>query len=232
MSHRDRHLGFACKRTTAGEGFVRDDSERVNVCSGGCGVTAGLFRREVLNSSHHLTGCRQRHLVGNTRNTKVGDLDAALGRDEEVAGLDIAVNKPCRMGSLKCGRSLRDHVENAIGIEDSFAFKNGTERFARDEFHDEVGAALFLAVVEDVGDAFVVDEGSMTCFSTEPLKEPGVAKILILEDLNRDRTTDNEVCGFPHLAHSADRYATGQLVSATESESTGRSHLFSTASST
>ena len=106
------------------------------------------------------------------------------------------------------------------------------QRLAGDELHDEVGAAVFLAVVEDVRDALVVDECGVPRLGAEPLEEPGVAEVLVLEDLDRDGATDDEVGGLPHLAHAADRDATGKLVPSPESEAAGGSHLFSTASMT
>ena len=117
-------------------------------------------------------------------------------------------------------------------LQDVLALEDGRERLARDELHHEVGAALLLAVVEDVGDALVVDESGVAGLGAEPLEEARVTQVLVLQDLDRDGTTDDEVGGLPDLSHAADRDARLQLVSSPEGEPCCGSHLFSTASST
>ena len=81
------------------------------------------------------------------------------------------------------------------------------ERLAGNELHDEVGAAVLLAVVEDVGDALVVDERGVAGLGAEALEEAGVAQVLVLEDLDGDGAADDEVGRLPDLAHAADRDA-------------------------
>ena len=118
---------------------------------------------------------------------------------------------------------MREHV---------LALEDGGERLAGHELHDEEGAALLLAVVEDVGDALVVDERGVAGLGAEALEEARVTEVLVFQDLDRDGATDHEVGGLPDLAHAADRDARLQLVSSPEGEPCCGSHLFSTASST
>src|SRR5690606_4496939 len=114
--------------------------------------------RKVLHRSHDLTGRGEWHLVGNARDAEVGDLNAAVWRDEKVSGLDVAVHESGRVGGVKSRRGLSDNIEYAVGREHSFAFENRRKRLAGNQFHDEVGAAVFFAVVEDVRDSLVIDE--------------------------------------------------------------------------
>ena len=72
----------------------------------------------------------------------------------------------------------------------------------------------------------------MPGLGAEPLEEPGVAHVLVFEDLDRDRPSDDVVGCFPDLAHAADRDPRIQLVTAAEGHTLRRSHLFSTASMT
>jgi hypothetical protein len=67
-----------------------------------------------LNGTHDLTGCSQRYLVGNARNTEVGDLDLVVWGDQQVSRLDVAVNQTVLVGSLQCAASLSDDVENCL----------------------------------------------------------------------------------------------------------------------
>src|SRR5690606_16249747 len=104
--------------------------------------------------------------------------------------------------------------------------------FARHKLHDEVGAAFFLAVVIDVGDALVVDEGSVAGLGAETLEKAGVAEVLVFQDFDGDGATDDKIARLPHLAHAANGDAVGELVAPTEREAACGSHLFNTASMT
>ena len=86
----------------------------------------------------------------------------------------------------------------------ALALEDRRERLTGNELHHEVGAAVLLAVVEDVGDALVVDERGVPGLGAEALEEAGVAEVLVLEDLDGDGAPDDEVGGLPHLAHAAD----------------------------
>ena len=63
-------------------------------------------------------------------------------------------------------------------------------------------------------------------------RKPGVAHVLVLEDLDGDGASDDVVGRLPHLAHAADRDPRVQLVAAAEGHTLRRSHLPSTASMT
>src|SRR5690606_20734218 len=175
---------------------------------------------------------RERPLVGDARDAEVGDLDAAVGRDEQVSRLDVAVHKARGMGGLKGGCRLGDNVEHAVGREHALPLEDRRECLARHELHHEVGAAIFLAVVEDIRDALVVDEGGVPCLRAEALEEARVAQVFVLEDLDRDGATDDQVGRLPDLAHAAYGDTARQLVTTTEGEATRGSHLLSTASNT
>src|SRR5690606_18944775 len=118
------------------------------------------------------------------------------------------------------------------GREHVFTLEHGGESFAGNEFHDEEGAAFFFAVVEHVRDALVIDQGSVACLSTETFEEVRIAEVLVLEDLDGDTATDDEVSGVPHFAHATDGYTGFELVAPPEGDPCCGSHLFSTASMT
>jgi hypothetical protein len=135
---------------------------------------------------------------------EVGDLDPAVRRDEQVARLDVAVHQPGGVRGVQRHRGLRDDVEHAVGGQRVLALEDRRQRLAGHELHHEEGGAVLLAVVVDVGDALVVDEGGVPRLRAEPLQEPRVAEVLVLQDLDGDGAADHEIGRFPHLAHAAD----------------------------
>ena len=164
-------------------------------------------------------GLGQRDLVGEAGDAEVRDLDAAVRGDQEVARLDVAVDQALGVGHRKGARRLGDHGQGAVRGEHLLVFDDAAQRLARDQLHDEVGGAFFLAVVKDVGDAHVVEERGVACLGAEPLEEAGIARVLLLEHLDGDDAAKDQVFGFPDFSHAADRNTRGQLESAAEGDS-------------
>ena len=171
-------------------------------------MTARLFRRQVLHGAHHLAGRSERDLVGDASDAEVGDLHTAVGRDQQISRLDIPMYQPSGVGGLQGSSGLGDDIEDAVSREHTLTLENRTQRLTGHELHDEVGTAVFFSVVEDVGDSLVIDKGCMPRLGTETLEEPGVTEVLVLQDLDGDGATDNQVCCLPHLTHAADGDAT------------------------
>ena len=85
-------------------------------------MTAGLFGREILHSTHDLTGGREGDLVCDSRNSKVCDFYSTLGSDEEVSRFDVAVNESRGMRGLQRNRGLSHNVESPIDGKRVFPF--------------------------------------------------------------------------------------------------------------
>ena len=91
---------------------------------GGRRVPARLLGREVLHRAHDLAGRGERHLVGDAGDAEVGDLDPAVGRDQQVARLDVAVHEAGGVRGLQGGRGLGDDVEHLVGREHALALED------------------------------------------------------------------------------------------------------------
>ncbi len=83
--------------------------------AGDAGCPGRLLGRQVLHRAHDLAGGGQRHLVRDAGDAEVGDLDAAVRGDEEVARLDVAVHETGGVRGLQCRGRLRDDVERLVG---------------------------------------------------------------------------------------------------------------------
>ena len=73
--------------------------------------------RDVGGRAHHLAGLGERHALGGAGDAEVGDLDPAVGGDEQVGGLDVAVHDPGGVGDAEGVGGLGEQVAGHVGVE-------------------------------------------------------------------------------------------------------------------
>ncbi len=102
---------------------------------------------------------------------EVEQLGFAVGGDEDVAGLEVAMDDEVGVGVLYCGAHLAEDFE-AASDGDPFFVAVFIERLAVDVLHDEVGLALWrfgdLIQPCDVG---MVECGEQLAFELETAKD-------------------------------------------------------------
>ena len=117
------HLPRQIVRQPAGQQFVEDHAEGVDVASGVDVDRVGvdLFGTHVLEGADHLT---DRGLtgglnvgVGQARDTEVEDLGLARGVDQDVGGLQIAVDDPLLVGVVDRVRDPGEQLQPVGHIE-------------------------------------------------------------------------------------------------------------------
>ena len=122
----------------------------------------GLFRGDVLCGANHHAGPRERHRFGGFGDAEVSNFDGAVGCDQQVAGLDIAVNHAGSVNGLQPERALLQHVECKFFGKFLFAREDVGKRFAPHVFHDDEAEGQpgieNFAVGVGVNDIGAVDE--------------------------------------------------------------------------
>ena len=93
------------------------------------------------------------------------------------------------------------------------------QRFAGQELHGHVGAAVLLAVVVDTAETGVGEPGEYPGLAAEPLARVRIVVHLQCQDLDRDRTVEHHVDGTPNRAHSAAPDGLAEAVAAAEQRS-------------
>ena len=199
------HEGLAADQALEG-----DDAEGVDVGRRGRGAALRLLGRDVGRRAHHLAGLREGHPLGGAGDAEVGDLDPAVGGDEEVRGLDVAVDDAGGVRHAEGLGRLGEQVAGRLGVEGGTGPQERRERLALDELHHEVGARGRRAVVERAGavvvdrrDPRVLQRGRVPGLGLEALAEQRVVGVLGLEHLHRDRAVEHGVARGPDLAHPA-----------------------------
>ena len=151
MRQGDGHGGISGKGTLAGEHFIANDAERIDVGSRRDILSLCLLGGHILCGAYHHAGASKRHGCGRLGNAKVRDLDLAILRNEQVAGLNIAVHELHAVNDGQAMCSLLEDVESQLLLERIFARQQVCKGFATDVFqgHEtEFAAVVFqLAVV-------------------------------------------------------------------------------------
>ena len=162
----------------SGQEFVEQDAEGVNIGPGIdiIGPALGLLRTHVLQGAHDRAfGGLERAFgqllidrLGDPEVDHLGDCLAVDDRDQDVGGLDIAVDHPFLVSVLD-RLANRDHQGHPLAWAQPRAFGVLGDRQATDQLHHEIGPARGGASrVEDPGDVGMVHHRQGLTFVLEP----------------------------------------------------------------
>ena len=221
VPHGDFQRVLALERPPPGQALVGDHAQRVHVGQGRDLGPGRLLRGDVGRRAEHRPGGGE--LAGHRRagDAEVGEDQRAVGADEQVAGLDVAVDDaPLVRGVQRVG-GLRDQGHRPLRGEPAELGQRAGQRLALDVLHDQVGdlaAALdlALAVVVHVDHARVVDGGHGARLAAEALDEALLLQQGRQQHLDRDGTAQDRVLGLPHVAHAPAGDALVEPVSAAQ----------------
>ena len=99
-------------------------------------------------------------------------------------------------------RGLVDDLRGLLGLEFAFAFEHRAERFAVDEFHDEIRLAVVVADEIDLDDVRIVERGHAACFAQETLLHALIVRERIGKHLDRDVAIERRFVAFVDHAHA------------------------------
>ncbi len=114
----DDPVRLAVERGLAGEAFVECHAQAVDIGAGrGPGLAAGLFGADVRRRAGQDALARLAGGLGlEPRQAEIADLGSPGGRvDEDIRGLDVAVDQPGRVGGLDAGGGLGDQLGGLAG---------------------------------------------------------------------------------------------------------------------
>ena len=204
MRHRLGGRGLALERPGAGQQLEGDDRERVAVARRGRRLAARLLRGEVPGRADDGARLGERGEVSGARDAEVGDLDPVVVVEQQVGGLDVAMDDPARVRGVERRRGLAKPVERAAERLCALAREPVGERSSRQVLHDDVGPPLVLADVEDRDDARSVRQPrGGEALAREAPSDRFVVGEALGEDLHRDGPRQVRVLGAVDLAHPA-----------------------------
>ena len=197
-------MGVTGEWANPGQGLIGNDAERINVGCRSCLFASCLLWCKVLHGAHDLAGRGQRNLVGYAGDAKVGDLDLPGRGYQQIARFYVAVNQTCYVGLVKSASRLGNNVHYLFARQSFVALKNLGKRVTGHELHHQKRTARIFAIVKHVGNALVVNHGSVTGFGSKALQEPRVTHVFGLQNLDGDVAQNYLVVGLPNLTHATD----------------------------
>ena len=213
MRRRLRRWRVAVVGARAGQQLERDDRERVTVDGRRRGLAAGLLGREIAGRPEHGSRSREGVQTDGARDAEIGDLHRALLVEEEVRGLDVAVDDATRVGRVERRGGLRKPRQRSPRRLRPFLGDPLGERAVRDVLHHDVRPPLVLADVEDRDDVRRIGEPrSREGLACEAAADALVVREVLGEHLDRDRSAEDAILRSVHLAHAAPRDVLGVAV--------------------
>ena len=120
----------------AGQHFVEDAAERINIRAGIGRFALPLLRRHVGRRAHHHAAGGDGFILARFRQPEIQNLDAGF-RDHDVAGLEIAMNDALAVRLDQRSHNLRGIEERRLHRKRS-ALQPGRDRLALHQFHHQV----------------------------------------------------------------------------------------------
>ena len=213
----DRRHRFARERARAGQHFVEDHPGGPDVGTKIHRMARGeLLGRHIKRRPHDRAGDREFAVLG-MGDAEIRQLHAAVGRQHDVARLDVAMHDVLPVTGLQS----QQHAAHDLGDPRQRGFfltvQHGFQRFAIDEFHDDEGLAIDFAIVMNLHHAGMRKLAADLGFLTKPRHQVLQFRGLLVagaHHLDGDPPRQNRVPGFPDRSGGAASDRRAKLVTA------------------
>jgi hypothetical protein len=149
------------------------------------------------------------------RDAEVADLRRAHLADEDVAGLDVAVDDAARVRELEALEDLHQDLGKDLELRTVAGDQVIAEAAAHHALHRDERVLVVLAVLVDRDDARVVEVAGRLRLALEALERVlGVLRVevALADDLQRDVAADHRVVALVDDAHPAPAELADDLV--------------------
>src|SRR6266478_3420724 len=141
-------------------------------------------------------------LQGALGETEIKNLGLMPPGDEDVGGLDVAMDDALCMSGVKRVGDLDSELEQAVQFQ-RLTVNRVLKGLALQQFHgDEVPALVFPDLI-DGADVGMIKRGRGPGFTLETVECAGVFLRLWRQELEGDPASEVQVLGFVHYAHAA-----------------------------
>ena len=162
------------KRVVSRQAFVHDDAEGEEIGLMGDRIVLHLLGRHVTG------GARELHSRGGRSgaalqagDAEIADLGLTVLREQDVRGLDVAVDHPLAVGILQRTRRLEGGLDDPLDGQEVIRLHVGLEGGAvAHVFHDDVTAITVHARIEDLHDVRVPQASCGLRLTEKPTAKP------------------------------------------------------------
>ncbi len=192
------------ERHAPGQALEQHDAKRENVGTLIDRLALADLRRQITWRADEFAGGGEflGEILRGQGNAEVGDLDAAAAADHQVAGLDVAMNHALVVGRGKTQGGFVNDLRGLFGLELAIALEQRAQRFAVDEFHDEIRLAFILADEIDLDDVWIVERGHAARLAQKTFLDAFVVGQRIGQHLDRDIAIQRRFVALVDHAHS------------------------------
>ena len=184
------------------QGLVQQDAQGVEIAAGVGAAVDGL-RGGVGDGAEEGAGLGLAGGVEGAGDAEVGDLDAAVEAEEDVAGLHVAVDDVLGMGFFEGEGDGFGDAADFEGREALPALEAVLEGLAFDELHGEVVRAFGLTGLVDADDVGVLEAGGEAGFLLEAADVVELVGAIVVEDLEGDEAAVTGVACAVDGGHAA-----------------------------
>jgi hypothetical protein len=195
----------AGERLLAGQKFVEHHAGRKNVRTAIDRLSHELLGRHVRGRAEHGTGLRILRRL-DARDAEVGDFDLAIGPDDDIRRLDVAVNDAKIVGIIECAEQFA-HDARDLFHRKTLVLRKMVLQFASDhELHRDKRGIAVLAEIINGDDVRMIEppRGFGLALKARDHFGRAIAFELVAADrFQRDRALDARVESFVNDPHRA-----------------------------
>ena len=206
----------AFERHLAGRHLIKHRAKRKQIGAAVKLLATDLLGRHVSDRAQHGSGTGEvlragvcGHSLGSfcgfSRDfgeTEVKHLGVASSSNEDVRGLDVAVNDSFGVGGIQRVGNLDAERKNLINLQ-GMARDAVLQRHAIEEFHGDERVAVVLSDFVDSADVGVIKRRGGARLATEALQGLRVLGHLVRQELESDEAAELGVFGLVNDAHAA-----------------------------
>ena len=184
---------LARERSRPGEHLVEHEPQAVHVGRGGRRESARLLRAEVMHRAEGRAGDRRLGFGGDPGDPEVGDPRPVRSVEDDVPGLDVAMDDAAGMGHREAAGHVRGDPHGRPRRERRGVADARREVVAVHELHDEERLAAVRAGAEIPDHRGMVQDGSRVGLAPEPQREVRIGDDLGAQQLHGHRPPELRV---------------------------------------
>jgi hypothetical protein len=154
------------------------------------------------DGDHGDTAAADGFCAGNFGEAEIQNFGVAALGDENVGGLDVAMNDAFAVGGVERVGNLDGEIEQVVQFHRA-AGDGVLQSLAVEKFHRDEGFAVRFANIVNRADVGMVQGGGGLGFSLETREGLRIFRDVVWQEFQRDETVQADVLGFVHDAHAS-----------------------------